>query len=244
MRIWDKYLPQRDRDILSAAGYSQRMGFGERPALVVIDVNYNFTGDKSEPVEESIKRWPNSCGEVAWRALPHINHLLQQCHRREIPVFFATDGFRADGWNMGSWLWKTNRVSEDVSQTNQRNLDGSAIHADLERLPSDVVIQKLKPSAFNGTPLRQLLTLLKVDTVIVCGTTTSGCVRATVLDAFSDNMRVIVPEEACFDRIEASHAINLFDMNAKYADVLATEQVISELGKVPKGLFRLPAGNS
>jgi nicotinamidase-related amidase len=135
-------------------------------------------------------------------------------------------------------------VSEDVSHTNQRNLDGSAIHADLERLPSDVVIQKLKPSAFNGTPLRQLLTLLKVDTVIVCGTTTSGCVRATVLDAFSDNMRVIVPEEACFDRIEASHAINLFDMNAKYADVLATEQVISELGKVPKGLFRLPAGNS
>lgn len=73
MRIWEKYLPQRDRDILSAAGYSQLMGFGERPALVVIDVNYNFTGDRPEPVEESIKRWPNSCGEMAWSALPHIN---------------------------------------------------------------------------------------------------------------------------------------------------------------------------
>lgn len=242
MRIWDKYLPQRDRDILSAAGYSQRMGFGERPALVVIDVNYNFTGDRPEPIEESIKRWPNSCGEAAWSALPHINRLLRQCHRSEIPVFLATDGFRADGWNMGSWLWKTSRVSEDVSQAQQRNLDGSAIHADLERLPSDILIQKLKPSAFNGTPLRQLLTLLKVDTVIVCGTTTSGCVRASVLDAFSDNMRVIVPEEACFDRIEASHAINLFDMNAKYADVVATDEVVSELEKLPKGLFRLPVG--
>lgn len=241
-RIWDKYLPQRDRDILSAAGYSQPMGFGERPALIVVDVNYNFTGDKPEAVEESIKRWPNSCGEAAWNALPHLNRLLQQCHIREIPVFFATDGFRPDGWNMGSWLWKTSRVSEDLSSAKKRNLDGSAIHAALERSPSDVVIQKLKPSAFNGTPLRQLLTLLKVDTVIVGGTTTSGCVRATVLDAFSDNMRVIIPEEACFDRIEVSHAISLFDMNAKYADVLMTDEVVAQLEKVPKGLFRLPAG--
>ncbi len=241
-RIWDKYLPQRDRDILAAAGYSQPMGFGERPALIVIDVNYNFTGDRREPVEDSIKRWPNSCGEAAWDALPYLNCLLQQCHRRGVPVFFATDGFRSDGWNMGSWLWKTSRVSEDLGTAKNRNFDGSAIHAALERIPSDVIIQKLKPSAFNGTPLRQLLTLLKVDTLIVAGTTTSGCVRATVLDAFSDNMRVIIPEEACFDRIEASHAINLFDMNAKYADVLPTDHVVGHLENIPKQLFRLPTG--
>jgi nicotinamidase-related amidase len=143
---------------------------------------------------------------------------------------------------MGSWLWKTSRISEDLNSAKNRTLDGSAIHSDLERIGSDVIIQKLKPSAFNGTPLRQLLTLLQVDTLIVTGTTTSGCVRATVLDAFSDNMRVLVPEEACFDRIEASHAINLFDMNAKYADVIKTDEAVSYLEKIPKGTFRLPAG--
>jgi nicotinamidase-related amidase len=243
-RIWDKYLPQRDRDILALAGYTQRMGFGDRPALIVIDVNYNFTGDKPEPVEESIKRWPNSCGEAAWKAFPYLNRLLRQCHRQAVPVFFATDGFRSDGWNLGSWLWKTSRVSEDLNGSlSKRNLNGSAINAELERIDSDITIQKLKPSAFNGTPLRQLLTLLKVDTLIVTGTTTSGCVRATVLDAFSDNMRVIVPEEACFDRIEVSHAINLFDMNAKYADVIPTREVVEYLEKIPAGTFQLPAGS-
>ena len=239
-RIWDASLPQRDRDILSGAGYSQKMGFGTRPALVVVDVNYHFTGDRPEPVEESIKRWPNSCGEAAWQALPHLNRIVQTCHRRDIPVFFVTDDFRADGWNMGSWRWKTSRVGERPAATKKADVDGSEINAALERRPSDILIRKLKPSAFNGTPLRQLLTLLKVDTLVIGGTTTSGCVRATVIDAFSDNFRVIVPEEGCFDRIEVSHAISLFDMNAKYADVLPTGEVVAELGKVPPGLFDLP----
>ena len=241
-RIWDPYLPQRDRDILSGAGYSQRMGFGARPALIVVDVNYHFTGDKDEPVEDAIKRWPNACGHAAWTALPHLARLVRICHERGIPVFFATDGFRADGWNMGSWRWKTSRVSESPAPAERANIDGSAIHAALGQRDTDIVIEKLKPSAFNGTPLRALLQLLKVDTLVIGGTTTSGCVRATVIDGFSDNFRVIVPEEGCFDRIEVSHAISLFDMNAKYADVIATDEVAIELEKVPTGLFDLPAG--
>src|SRR5690606_2891095 len=98
--------------------------------------------------------------------------------------------------------------------------------------------------AFSGTPLKSFLTLLGADSIIVAGTTTSGCVRATVMDAFSENLRVVVAEDACFDRAQASHAINLCDMNAKYADVVATREVIEYIEGVPSGMFDLPRGGA
>jgi len=103
-------------------------------------------------------------------------------------------------------------------------------------------VLKQMPSAFHGTRLQSYLTFLNCDSVIVTGTTTSGCVRASVIDAFSQNFRVIVAEECCFDRSQASHAINLCDMNAKYADVISTAEVISYVETLPDGLFELPAG--
>jgi nicotinamidase-related amidase len=95
---------------------------------------------------------------------------------------------------------------------------------------------------FHGTPLASFLTLLGADSLIVAGTTTSGCVRATVVDAFSDNYRVAVVEEACFDRSEASHAISLCDMDAKYADVVKLAEALAYIETLPKGLFELPRG--
>ena len=92
--------------------------------------------------------------------------------------------------------------------------------------PRDIVIKKQKPSGFFGTNLASYLTLLGCDSVIVVGTTTSGCVRATVVDAFSLNYRVILAEEGCFDRSEASHAVSLCDMHAKYADVVPTAEIL------------------
>lgn len=240
MAIWDAYLSEAERRLIADAGYTQRMGWGDRPALIVIDVNYNFTGDRPLPVEESLKVWPNSCGLAAWEAIPHINSLLVAAHDRGLPVFFVTDDFRDDGWNIGSWRWKTRRIDEDKSESHGRSVAGSEIHSALERRASDIIIRKLKPSAFNGTALHQLLTLLKVDTVILTGTTTSGCVRASAIDAFSDNLRVIVPEEACFDRLPTSHAISLFDLNAKYADVMSVAETVTHLETIPAGLFDLP----
>jgi nicotinamidase-related amidase len=90
--------------------------------------------------------------------------------------------------------------------------------------PGEVVIQKTKPSAFFGTPLASYLTGLGVDTVLVTGTTTSGCVRATVVDAFSNNFRTLVVEEAVFDRGDLPHKANLFDMHSKYADVITVDE--------------------
>ena len=106
--------------------------------------------------------------------------------------------------------------------------------------PEDVVIQKTKPSAFFGTPLLSFLIDLKVDSLIVCGGTTSGCVRAAVIDAFSQNLRCAVVAEGCFDRLESSHAMNLVDMQAKYADVVTAEEVLSFVATLPDGLFVLP----
>jgi hypothetical protein len=108
--------------------------------------------------------------------------------------------------------------------------------------PADIVIKKQKPSGFFGTNLTSYLTLLGCDSVIVVGTTTAGCVRATVVDAFSLNYRVILAEEGCFDRSEASHAVSLCDMHAKYADVLPTAEILSYFEQLPTDLFDLPTG--
>ncbi len=105
-----------------------------------------------------------------------------------------------------------------------------------------VLVVEQKPSAFHGTPLQSYLVLLGCDSIILTGTTTSGCVRATVLDAFSNNYRVSLVEEGCFDRSQASHAINLCDMHAKYADVIKLEEAIAFIGTLEKGMFALPRG--
>ena len=241
-RIWDKFLTARDKAVFGAAGYAQPQGYGQRPAILIIDVNYNFCGDKSEPILDSIKRWPSSCGEDAWSALPHIQKLIAVARKRGLPVIYTTGSFRSDGWDFGSWRWKMARMNEMQRQP-QRNIDGDEIMPQIAPAPQDIVIGKLKPSAFHGTPLRGHLTLLGADSLIVCGTTTSGCVRASVIDAFSDNYRVTIAEECCFDRAQSSHAINLMDMQAKYADVRPTAEIVAHLETLPDGLFKLPGAS-
>jgi nicotinamidase-related amidase len=155
-----------------------------------------------------------------------------------LPVIYTTGGFRDDGWDKGSWSWKSSRASEDSQRP--RNIDGNEIMPQIAPQKSDLVIRKQKPSAFFGTNLIAYLNLLKCDSLIVAGTTTSGCVRASVLDAFNLNYRVAVVEEACFDRSQASHAINLADMQAKYADVMPLAEALDFMKRLPDGLFRLP----
>ena len=239
--VWNKFLTERDKAVFATAGYGARAGFGKRPALLVIDVNYNFCGDRPEPILESIKRWPNSCGEDAWIGIAAIKTLIEAARAKGVPVIYTTADFRADDWDIGSWGWKNSRSAE-WSGAPRSNIDGNAIMPDIAPGPRDIVVVKQKPSAFYGTPLQSYLTLLGCDSVLVTGTTTSGCVRATVLDAFSNNYRVTIAEEGCFDRSQASHAINLCDMHAKYADVIPAAEVIDYIGKLPAGLFDLPKG--
>jgi maleamate amidohydrolase len=240
-RIWDKFLTERDKAVFAAGGFGARAGFGRRPALLVIDVNWAFCGERPEPILEAIKRWRTSCGEAAWIALDHIKTLIDAAREIGLPVIYTTGERRADNWDAGSWRWKSTRGDEAASGRDGR-VDGNEIVAMIAPGPRDIVIRKQKPSGFFGTNLASYLTLLGCDSVVVVGTTTSGCVRATVVDAFSLNYRVILAEEGCFDRSEASHAVSLCDMHAKYADVVGTAEILGYFATLPGGLFDLPAG--
>jgi maleamate amidohydrolase len=237
-RIWDPFLTARDREVFAASGYAAPVGFGERPALMIVDVSYNFCGERPEPLLQSIKKWRNSCGEDAWRAISVIRRLIDACHERGLPVFYSTNTRRPDGFDAGSWRWKNARELEDA----EKEIAGNEIVQEIAPAPQDIVILKTKPSAFFGTPLLSFLIDLRVDTLMVCGVSTSGCVRATAVDAFSNNLRVQVIEDACFDRSQASHAINLADLNAKYADVILSTEALAAIPSYPDGLFDLPTG--
>ena len=239
--IWNQFLTERDKRVFAAAGYGTRAGFGKRPALLVIDVNYNFCGDRPEPIEDSIKRWRNSCGQDAWDAFPSLQKLIGTARDRGVPVIYTTGIRRPDNWDNGSWSWKNSR-NDEAPKVRHTNQDGNEIMPQIAPAPQDIVVPKQKPSGFHGTNMLSYLTLLGCDSVIVCGTTTSGCVRATVIDSFSYNYRTTVVEEGCFDRSQASHAINLCDMHAKYADVVKADEVIAHIRSLPKGMFDLPKG--
>jgi nicotinamidase-related amidase len=239
--VWNQFLTARDKEFFAKKGFGARAGFGKRPALLIIDVNYAFCGDKREPIFQSIERWPTSCGEEAWDTLPTLRRVIDVAREQGVAVIYTTGISREDKWDAGSWAWKNSRTGERpvVRETNQ---SGDEIMPQIAPGPRDIVVPKQKPSGFHGTNLLSYLTLLQCDSVIVCGTTTSGCVRGTVIDAFSYNFRTAVVEDGCFDRSQASHAINLFDMHAKYADVVRSDEVIAFLRSLPKGQFDLPLG--
>ena len=234
MAVWDNTLTERDKKVFSRAGYGSRQGFGERPAVLVIDVNYNFVGETAEPILDSIERFRNSCGEEGWEGVHQIQKLLLASRAKGIPVFFTTGIPRQGLIDSGRWAGKNQRAHEDWGE---RAVRGNEIVEEIAPLEGDILIRKMKPSAFFGTPLVSYLTDLKVDTLLVGGTTTSGCVRASVVDAFSYNYKVAVVEECTFDRGQASHRVNLFDMNAKYADVISLTEVEEYLADLPSDLF-------
>jgi nicotinamidase-related amidase len=239
--VWEKFLTERDKAVFAAGGFGATSDRGKRPALLVIDVSWGFCGDKPEPILDSIKKWRSSCGAESWVAIEFIKQLIDTCHARGLPVIYTTAEYREDNWDAGSWRWKNRRRDEDIDPP-KNALDRNEIVTPIAPGPHDIVIYKQKPSGFFGTNLQSYLTLLGCDSVVIVGTTTSGCVRATAVDAFSLNYRVVLAEEGCFDRSEASHAISLCDMHAKYADVAKVADVLAWFETIPEGQFDLPKG--
>lgn len=233
MAMWDTFLTERDHAVYATAGYGSSLGFGARPAVVIIDVNYDFVGHEPAPILESAKIWRNSCGEEGWAGVRSTVELLAAARDRNLPIFYSTSmEERPDA--LGRGLWRSSRNGELAGVP---GFVGGDIVAEIAPQERDVVLRKSKPSAFFGTGLLHYLLELKVDTLLVTGTTTSGCVRATVIDGFSHNFNVAVVEECTFDRGEASHAINLFDMNAKYADVVSLAETVQYIDKLPDDLY-------
>ena len=168
--IWDPFLTERDRQVFEASGYGALQGFGKRPAILVIDVNYNFCGDRPEPILESIKRWRNSCGTEAWEGVAAIKTLIAAGRGKGLPILYTTGVRREDDWDAGSWAWKNSRSAERVRPAGVQ-ADGNTIVPEIAPGPDDLVVYKQKPSAFHGTNLLSWLMLLGADSLIVTATT-------------------------------------------------------------------------
>ncbi len=223
-KIWDELIPEQERALYEATGFGGPTGIGRKCALLVIDVQYRTLGSKSMPIMEAIKEYPTSCGEYGWQALPHIERLVRYFREKGWPIFYPHVAPKSD-YDRGQFGAKVPAVMQ-VPEAGYRFVDSIA------PVEGDIGIAKYHPSAFFGTSLSSYLIGMGVDTLVVTGATTSGCVRATVIDGSSFNYKVVVAEQGVFDRVPSSHAVNLFDMASKYADVLATDEIIRQLDAV------------
>ena len=220
---WQRYLGPEDEAVIARARFGRRMGFGERPAVLVIDAQRYMVG-----VEGDDASWPSSCGAIGRKAVDAIGQVVKAAQAARVPCIFTRFEVARDGGDMGVY-----RRKRDLLRSEHWCLEGS-VGAELvpELVPAadDLVFVKKKPSGFHGTPLLGYLVDRGVDTVIVTGGSTSNCIRATVFDASSYNFRTIVAQEAVFDRIPVSHAISLFDMDRQFADVVAVSDIVAYLG--------------
>ena len=227
MAIWDAFLTERDKEHLAVSGLEARayLPFGRKPALLIVDDYYSVLGTTPEPILESVKTWPMSCGLEGWEAIYRTQELLEAARSAGIPIVFATglDDFPSP-WGM--------RENGPSKLTPEQKEISFKIVEELAPRPNELVIRKAAASAFWGTPLAGHLVYNGVDTIITCGETTSGCVRASVIDGSMCRFRMGVVEECTFDRTEASHAINLFDMHQKYAKVIPLAEAIAYFDSV------------
>ena len=224
MRPWDGIISEEEQRRYRAAGFGKPSGIGKRPALLVIDVQYRTVGTRPMPFLQAIEEFPTSCGEQAWQAVANIQKILEEFRGRGWPVLYphvapkqATDG---------------GRLAQKVPAIMNIPAHGYDFVEQVAPRTGDVLLPKKHPSAFFGTPLASHLIDLQADTLVVTGCTTSGCVRSSVVDAFSLNFRVLVPEDAVYDRSSVSHAVNLFDMAEKYADVSPGADILQKLKAV------------
>jgi len=225
-RIWDRFLSDQDRARV-ARRPAIRKGTGGRPALLLVDLYRWVFGDEPVPLLEAIETWPGSCGLAGWDALPHIERLLVAARKSEIPVVHVTGSIAMPGWRDPAARSDDNDPA--MAARRRRRYD---IVDEVAPIDGEVVLRKVAPSAFWGTPLAGHLVALGVDTLIVAGESTSGCVRATVVDGKSHRYRMVIPEPCVFDRDEASHAINLYDMDQKYGDVISLDDTLEYVASV------------
>ena len=222
MSIFDDILTKVDREVIRRGGYGKTRGFGEHPALMIIDPQYNYTGT-DRPILEQIHEWPSGVGESSWRAMERIKRIVSVSRRRSIPIIYTRqiqDSIRFDGFAA-----KTDREQSQYLE----GARGTKIVDELAPEKGDLVINKSYSSAFYGTPLLSFLIKLRADTLIVTGGTSSGCIRATCVDAVSRNFNVAVVEDCVFDRISVSHKVALLDLWMKYCDVITSEEAIRYL---------------
>ncbi|OLN21535.1 hypothetical protein BTO30_14505 [Domibacillus antri] len=205
MAIWDDVLDEEDKKRFLKSNMGGTRDFGKVPALLIVDMTYGFTDSKF--------RLGHS--ETGYPAVEATSHLLQKARKKNIPIFFTIPFSESHPSGIGLWKGGEQKTEEENTIVEQ-----------ITPFANEVVLQKRRPSAFFGTSLVDMLIFHGIDSLIITGLTTSGCVRASVVDAFSYNYKVVVPEECVGDRSQISHKISLMDIHMKYGDVLKLADIL------------------
>ncbi len=196
--------------------------------MLSVDNYRKALGDEPQPLLESIRTWPASTGLAGWDAAERIAELLGVARAAAIPIIHLT-GLAEEESGISAWAAKLggrhglNGQTAEQLDRHRRRFDFIEQAAPL---PGEVVLKKTAPSGFFGTPLLAHLISQGIDTLIVCGESVSGCVRATVTDGCAYRLHMVVVEECVYDRHEATRAMNLFDIDQKYGDVLTLAEVV------------------
>jgi maleamate amidohydrolase len=200
----------------------RRFGFGKRPAIINIDLQkaYTCVGEFATAYETDSQQ------------LSHVNQLSNALRAKGGPVVWTYVAYMDSGEDCGIWGTRTDTPDslQNIKVGSRRSEFDDRLQIDHQR---DVVINKRMASAFHETHLNSVFNFHGIDTVIVTGGSTSGCVRATVVDSLSRSFRTIVPEECVADKHESPHFANLYDMAVKYADVMSAKEVLAYLEGLP-----------
>jgi len=212
---WRGFVPDAELETYAKGAFANRLGLGERPALLNIDSTRMFV-DPEFP----------QCGGVVPGLEAAIVRITDVFRRLDLPIYYSRRDDRSHPVRRGMWNAKLGNAHTHIYSEDKRGDEWPASYAPKRE---DVIVYKNKPSAFFGTPLADWLRYDEVDTVVVIGLSTSGCVRAAAVDAFSHNFRVTVIEQACADRSATAHRANLFDIDMKFGDVESIDLIVSEL---------------
>ena len=223
---WDDVIAADEREIYDTFFARKVKGVGPKPALIAIDLYNKVYAGGPGPVVEINRKHRGACGDYAWNAIEPTKRLFAAARAAGCPVIYTTSA-------------SNTRVSATNRQRTGREdepADSWDIKDDFAPQPQDLIIRKERASGFFGTPMLAHLNRMGVESIIMIGESTSGCLRASTVDAFSYGYHVVVAEECCFDRSLTSHKIALFDLHHKYADVCHVDEIIAQLA--PKGAVR------
>lgn len=217
----------RDAELISRRNVVAR-GLGGRPALIVIDMQYLACGDRDEDILTMVKRWPDGCGHEAWTAIARQERLIRQCRAAGVPVIYSR--CIPEQVQFDTFARKNTRRAEEVDPAAKK----WQIVDDVAPQAGDVVLDKSFASVLAGTPLISWLIAMQIDTTILIGNSTGGCVRASAVDLTTHNFNVLVVEDCVFDRVQLSHAAALLDLWMKYCDVDDVEAALDYVENLSK----------
>jgi nicotinamidase-related amidase len=217
---WKDVIPAED--LATYTTFRRETRVGVRPALLMIDFYNSVYRGGAKPPHELAEEFPMTCGVYAWNALEPTKKLLAAARAAGIPVIYTTSARGTSGL----------KATARDARAAQKRADDYAIFPEVAPTDDEIVIVKERASGFFGTTMAAHLVRLDCNSIIVAGESTSGCVRATVVDGFSHGYHTVVVEDCVYDRALLTHKVNLFDMHHKYADVMSSDDVIAHLAKL------------